>query len=54
MSDAQAAPTVSSHQSRAWADLTDQLVAELGMDPEVALMAAAAELGIGYGGGAVG
>jgi len=33
-----------------WSDLTDQLIAELGMDPEAALMAAAADLGIEYGG----
>lgn len=33
-----------------WADLTDELIAELGMDPEAALVAAAQELGIDFGG----
>ena len=35
--------------SQEWADLTDQLIAELGMDPEAALLAVADELGIEYG-----
>lgn len=35
------------HKGRA--DLTDQFIAELAMDHEVALIAAAAELGIPYG-----
>jgi len=48
-SDVQAAPTVPPALSQEWADLTDQLIAELGMDPEAALMAAADELGIEYG-----
>ena len=46
---AQAAPTVPPALSQEWADLTDQLIAELGMDPEAALLAAADELGIEYG-----
>jgi hypothetical protein len=32
-----------------WADLTEQLIAELAMDPRAAMLAAAAELGIPYG-----
>ena len=48
-SDVQAAPTVPPALSQEWADLTDQLIAELGMDPEAALLAAADELGIEYG-----
>ena len=45
----QAASTVPPALSQEWAALTDQLIAELGMDPEAALMAAADELGIEYG-----
>ena len=48
-SDVQPPLTVPPALSQEWADLTDQLIAELGMDPEAALLAAAADLGIAYG-----